>query len=114
MLKFLKLPERLKGNLVTAAVEAELYDLNVDAAVKQRALKVYFDNRASDAAKLDAEAGHPFLGALHAARAAREARMIRATWDAYDKARASPSARGQAWRTRERRLAETGDAAGGA
>ena len=55
-----KLPEKLKANLVTTAVEADLYDLDAEAEVRERALKIYFDNRAGDAAKLDATSGTPF------------------------------------------------------
>lgn len=79
-----KLPEKLKANLVTTAVEADLYDLNAAAGVHERALKIYFDNRAGSAAKLDADAGHPFLAALHRDRATREARKLNAAWSAYD------------------------------
>jgi hypothetical protein len=88
-----KLPERLKGNLVATAVESDLYDLGAQAAVHERALKVYFANRAGDAAKLDAAAGHPFLAALHRARAAREARQLTGLWQAYDAALSQPALR---------------------
>lgn len=89
----LKLPEKLRGTLVATAVEAELYDLSAAADVRVRALKVYFSNRAQDAAKLDAESGHPFLNALHRARARREARQILALWGGYDKVLAQPALR---------------------
>lgn len=102
-----KLPEKLKANLVTTAVEADLYDLNAADGVHQRALKIYFDNRAGDAAKLDAEAGHPFLNALHRARATREARTLNAAWGAYDQVLAKPALRA----TLERKYAVTDDAA---
>lgn len=88
-----KLPEKLKANLVTTAVEADLYDLNAADDVHERALKIYFDNRASDAAKLDAAAGHPFLTALHRERARREAAKLIAAWDAYDDVLAQPALR---------------------
>lgn len=88
-----KLPEKLKANLVTTAVEADLYDLNAADDVHERALKIYFDNRAGDAAKLDAAAGHPFLAALHRERAMREAAKLIAAWDAYDDVLAQPSLR---------------------
>ncbi|NOT40645.1 MAG: hypothetical protein HOP13_09145 [Alphaproteobacteria bacterium] len=88
-----KLPEKLKANLVTTAVEADLYDLNAAGDVHERALKIYFDNRAGDAAKLDAAAGHPFLAALHRERARREARELNAAWSAYDDVLARPALR---------------------
>lgn len=102
-----KLPEKLKGNLVTTAVEADLYDLNAAAGVHERALKIYFDNRAGAAAKLDADAGHPFLTALHRDRATREARTLNAAWSAYDKVLAKPALRAAL----ERKYAVTDDAA---
>ena len=88
-----KLPEKLKANLVTTAVETDLYDLNATDDVHERALKIYFDNRAGDAAKLDAKAGHPFLAALHRERARREARKLLVAWDAYDDVLAQPALR---------------------
>lgn len=88
-----KLPDKLKANLVTTAVEADLYDLSAASDVQERALKVYFDNRAGDAAKLDAKAGHPFLAALHRERAQREARQLSAAWGAYDSVLAQPALR---------------------
>ncbi len=88
-----KLPDKLKANLVATAVEAELYDLDAPEDVRQRALKVYFDNRAGDAAKLDAEAGHPFLAALYRDRATREARQLNAAWGGYDAVLAKPALR---------------------
>ncbi len=100
-----KLPEKLKANLVTTAVEADLYDLNAADAVHERALKVYFDNRAGDAAKLDAAAGHPFLNLLHRARARREAAKLPGAWDAYDKVLAEPALRA----TLERKYRTTED-----
>lgn len=88
-----KLPEKLKANLVTTAVEADLYDLNAADDVHERALRIYFDNRAGDAAKLDAAAGHPFLAALHRERAMREAAKLNAAWSAYDAVLAQPALR---------------------
>jgi hypothetical protein len=87
------LPEKVKKNVVSAAVEGELYDLSADAAVRGRALAVYFKNRAGDAVKVDAAAGHPFLNALVRARAVREARQLAAQWTAYDKVLAEPGLR---------------------
>lgn len=100
-----KLPEKLKANLVTTAVEADLYDLNAAAGVHERALKVYFDNRAGSAAKLDAGAGHPFQTALHRDRATREARRLNAAWSAYDEVLAKPPLRA----TLERKYGESED-----
>ena len=88
-----KLPDKLKANVVATVVEGELYDLAAEAAVRERALKVYFANRAGDAAKLDAAAGHPFLKALLRARARREAGQLNALWLAYDTALAQPALR---------------------
>lgn len=87
------LPEKVKKNVVSAAVEGEIYDLSADAAVRGRALAVYFKNRAGDAVKVDAEAGHPFLNALVRARAVREARQLALQWTAYDKVLAEPRLR---------------------
>jgi hypothetical protein len=89
----LKLPERLKGNLVATAVEEDLYDLDNDQPARTRALAVYFKNRASDAAKLDETVGHPFLNALYRTRATREARTLAALWMAYDEVLAKPELR---------------------
>jgi hypothetical protein len=72
---FLRLPDLLRGNVIATATEAELYGDVVDPAVRRRALEIFFANRPADAASLDAEAGHPFLAALHRERAVREARQ---------------------------------------
>lgn len=103
--EFLKLPERLKGNLVATAVEEDLYDLDNDQPTRTRALAVYFKNRATDAAKLDETAGHPFLNELYRTRAIREARTLAALWAAYDKVLAKPELR----RTLETKHATTDD-----
>ncbi len=89
----LKLPEKLRGNLVSTSIESDLYDLSGDAATRLRALKVYFANRAQDAAKLDAATGHPFLNALHRERAAREAQQLSNLWSAYDEVLSKPALR---------------------
>jgi len=86
----LDLPEKLQKNVVVTVVEGDLYDLTRDVETRTRALEVYFKNRAGAAAKLDAAAGHPFLSALHRARATREARVLAAQWTAYDQALAKP------------------------
>jgi hypothetical protein len=91
--EFLKLPERLKGNLVATAVDEDLYDLDNDQPTRTRALAVYFKNRATDAAKLDEAAGHPFLNTLYRTRAVREARTLAALWTAYDEVLAKPELR---------------------
>lgn len=88
-----KLPDNIKANVVATVVEGDLYDLAAEADVQERALKIYFANRAGDAAKLDAAAGHPFLTALHRARAKREAAQLTALWQAYDTALAEPALR---------------------
>jgi hypothetical protein len=87
------LPEKLQKNIVSTAVEGDLYDLDADAGVRTRALEVYFKNRAGDAASLDAEAGHPFLSALHRARAAREALQVSQQWTAFDTVLDKPALR---------------------
>lgn len=79
---WLDLPARLKGNLISSAIEDRLYDLDAPDAEKKRALEVYFAKRAKDAAAHDAAAGHPFLAALHAERARREARELIGVWQA--------------------------------
>lgn len=91
--EFLQLPGLVRGGVISTTTEAQLYDLGEDDAARLRALEVYFDNRARDAAKLDASAGHPFLTALHRARAAREARQLSTRWDAFDQALAQPALR---------------------
>lgn len=55
-----------------------------DAAARQRALEIYFTNRGSEAARIDAEAGHPFRNALYRKRARREARLLVAEWSEFD------------------------------
>jgi hypothetical protein len=88
------LPDKVRANLVSTAIEGDLYDLSAEAAVRERALEVYFKNRAGDAAALDAGAGHPFLNALLRARAAREAQELIGQWTAYDAVLAKPALRG--------------------
>ena len=80
---WLLLPDRLRGNIVATAIEDALYDLDADPDKRRRALEVFLDNRAADAAQADAEAGHPLLAALHARRASREARLLAGEWPAY-------------------------------
>jgi hypothetical protein len=89
----LDLPEKVKKNVVSTVVEGDLYDLARDEATRGRALEIYFKNRAGDAVKVDAAAGHPFLGALYRARAIREARTLAGQWTAYDAALAKPALR---------------------
>jgi hypothetical protein len=90
----LDLPEKLKKNVVSTAVEGDLYDLGADLETRERALEVFFKNRAGDAVKTDAAAGHPFLAALYRQRANREARQLSMQWSAYDAALAKPALRG--------------------
>ena len=80
----LQLPDDLRGGVVSAATEGDLYELNGDEQRRLRALEVYFANRPEAAAEADAEAGYPFLKSLHAARALREARELRAQWHGFD------------------------------
>lgn len=80
----LRLSDRLAGNLVSTATDDVLYDLDADPETRKRALEVYFANRAPDAAKLDAAAGHPFLIVLHRERVAREARQLLLSAPAFD------------------------------
>lgn len=87
------LPDRLRGNLVSSASEGALYELQQDAATRRRALEVFFDNQAELAARIDAEAGHPFLSALHLRRAAREAAQLHAQWQAFDVVLEKPALR---------------------
>lgn len=89
----LRLPERLHGNLVSSAVEQDLYDLDRSPAERTRALEIYFTNRAADAAALDASADHPFLNALYRERATREARQLVLSWPALDKTLDQPALR---------------------
>lgn len=90
---FLQLPDALRGNIVSSATEAQLYDLAAAPDVRERALEIYLANRAADAARLDAEAGHPFLTALHRARARREARRVLQALSAFEDALAQPALR---------------------
>ncbi|MEZ6028891.1 MAG: hypothetical protein R3C46_03985 [Hyphomonadaceae bacterium] len=91
--EFLQIPGLLRGGVISTTTEAQLYDLGPDEAARLRALEVYFDNRARDAAELDASVGHPFLTALHQARATREARLLSLRWDAFDMALSKPALR---------------------
>lgn len=80
----LQLPDDLRGGVVSAATEGDLYDLKGDEQRRLRALEVYFANRPEAAAEADAEAGYPFLKSLHATRALREARELKAQWQGFD------------------------------
>ncbi len=80
---YLQMPDVLRGNLVATATEATLYDLDADNAAQQRALEMYFENRARDAVKVDTAFGHPFLTALHRERATRKARQLSMVWHAF-------------------------------
>ena len=90
---FLQLPQMLRGNLISTATEATLYDLDAKDEERARALEVFFGNRAADAARLDAAAGHPFVAALHRERAARQARQLSMSWGAFDEALAKDALR---------------------
>ncbi len=84
--KILDLVDQLKGNIVAAATDSELYDVNAPGDVKARALEAYFRNSPYRATVVDAEFGHPFLTALYRRRVIREARQLRLQWSAFDKA----------------------------
>jgi hypothetical protein len=90
---FLQIPGLVRGGVISSTTEAQLYDLGPDEAARRRALEVYFDNRARDAVGVDADAGYPFLTALHRARATHEARLLSTRWDALDQALAQPALR---------------------
>jgi hypothetical protein len=79
-----QLPNDLRGGVVSAATEGDLYDLNGNEQRRLRALEVFFANRPKAAAEADAEAGYPFLKSLHTARALRETRELRAQWHGFD------------------------------
>lgn len=89
----LQLPDMLRGNLISTATEADLYNLNAAPETHKRALEIFFANRSKDAAKLDADTGHPFLKALYKKRATREARQLSMQWTAYDQALSKPALR---------------------
>lgn len=91
--EFLQIPGLVKAGAISTSTEAQLYDLEGDEATRQRALEVYFDNRAHDAVEIDASYGHPFLAVLHRARATREARQLSLRWDAFDTALEQPALR---------------------
>jgi hypothetical protein len=88
---WLQLPARLEGNLISTAIEADLFDLKRDEDSRRRALEIYFANRAEAAVAVDREAGHPFLRSLYRARASREARQLLARRSAVDQALAQPA-----------------------
>jgi hypothetical protein len=90
---YLTLPERLRGNIVSTAIEEELYDLGQPIETRRRALEVFFESRARFAVEADAEYGHPFLNTLYRKRATREARLLRGQWDAFDAALEKPALR---------------------
>ena len=83
---FMHVPDMLRGNLVATATEATLYDLDAPEAARQRAVEVYFSNRASDAAKIDTAYGHPFLTTLHKERVAQHAQRLMLAWNGFDMA----------------------------
>ncbi len=91
--EFLQLSDRLHGNMVSTAIEFDLYDLNASEEKRRRALEVFFSSRPRDAVALDAAAGHPYLDALYRTRAAREARQLKLQGAAIDKTLAQPAMR---------------------
>jgi hypothetical protein len=90
---FLTLLEQLRGNIVSTAIEEDLYNLDQPIQTRQRALEVFFESRAKFAVETDAEYGHPFLNALYRKRATHEARLLRGQWDAFDEAMGKPALR---------------------
>ncbi len=89
----MQLPDKLRGNIVSSAIEADLYDLGKPLDLRRRALEVFFQNRPEFAAEVDAEFSHPFLNALYLKRVIREARVLRGEWDAFDKVLEKPALR---------------------
>jgi hypothetical protein len=89
----LQLTERLKGNIVSAATEGALYDIDGDAKARERAFEVFLANRARDAVEADRDAGHPLMKALHDRRAVREARQLAGAWSGYGEVLAKPALR---------------------
>jgi hypothetical protein len=89
----IELPGKLQGNIISSAVEEDLYRVGGDPDVRRRALEVYFANRAADAAAFDAEAGHPFLNALARERARKEARQLLAMRSGFEAALQKPALR---------------------
>lgn len=87
------LPEKLRGNIVSTAIEGDLYDLDKPLDARRRALEVFFQNRAQFAVGVDAEFAHPFLNTLYLRRVIREARQLHAKWDAFDMALDKPALR---------------------
>jgi hypothetical protein len=90
---YLALPERLRGNIVSTAIEEDLYDLDQPIETRRRALEIFLESRAKFAVEADADYGHPFLNALYRKRATREARLLRGQWDAFDAALNKPALR---------------------
>ena len=58
---FIQLPEKLRGNIVSTAIEGDLYDLDKPLDARKRALEIFFQSRPQFAAKVDAEFAHPFF-----------------------------------------------------
>ncbi len=90
---FIQLPEKLKGNIVSTAIEGDLYDLDKPLDARKRALEIFFQNRPQFAAEVDAEFAHPFLNALYLKRVIREARLLRSERGAFDIALRKPALR---------------------
>jgi len=91
--EFLQLPGMLKGNLVSTAVEGDLYDLDQPFKTRRRALEIFFQNRPKFAVSVDAEFGHPFLKVLYRKSVIRAARIIKAQGPALDRAFEKPELR---------------------
>ena len=91
--EILQLGDRLRGNLISTAVEQDLYNLERPTETHRRALEVFFANRPADAAAIDARNGYPFLQRLHSRRAIRQARILSMQWSAFDAALSRPELR---------------------
>lgn len=89
----MELPDKLRGDIVSTAIEGDLYDLDKPHDARRRALEVFFQNRAQFAAGVDAEFAHPFLNALYLKRVIREAGQLHAQWEAFDMVLDKPALR---------------------
>ena len=84
--EFLQLPELVKNAAVVIASDDVLYDLDKPIATRRRALEAFFQHQPKMAVKIDARFGHAFLNNLYRRKVIRNARQLRAMWNAFDKA----------------------------
>lgn len=89
----MQLPGLAQNAAVAVAATDDLYDLDAPEDHRQRALEVYFQSQAKQAAEIDQAAGSPFLKALHKRWAVREARQLKLQWSAFDQGLAKPQLR---------------------